>query len=57
MTLMNDALIERAREYVKDKYLDLADVPLFIERLVLVHDALVEKTRERKSKEFDVSDV
>lgn len=37
-TKMSD-LITRAREYLKDKYLDVADVPKFIKKLVELHES------------------
>lgn len=58
---VEDHLITRAREYITDKYLDLADVPKFIKKLVELHDAnerLSARIRELESeKSFDVSDV
>jgi cell division septum initiation protein DivIVA len=42
-------LIDRAREYVKDRYLDVADVPMMIKAYVELYDrnkVLMEKVNE-----------
>lgn len=39
-------LIDRAREYLAERFLDLADVPLFIEQYVRMHDENIELMNE-----------
>lgn len=39
-------LIDRAREYLADRYLDVADVTLFIEQYVRMHDENIELMNE-----------
>ena len=50
-------LITRAREYLAEKVLDLADVPKFIELLVKVWDEYHAQQAWLLSKDFDLSDV
>lgn len=56
-----DNIIKRAYEYTTDKYLDLADVPKFIEKLVELHEAnlrLQARIEELEAdNKFDFSDV
>ena len=49
---MSHDLITRAREYIKDKYLDVADVPAFIKAYVELYDEnkdLIKLVKELKA--------
>lgn len=57
MHLSEAQLVTRAREYLSEKVLDLADVPRFIELLVKVWDEYHTLQGHLLSKDFDLSDV